>query len=436
MEALKATTEDWVGSIPESWGLERMRYSLNEINVKNSPIKTEQILSLVKDKGVMLYEEKGDVGNKAKEDITGYKVAFPNTLIVNSMNILIGSVGISNYKGCVSPVYYVFKETEKSDLRYINYIFNTREFQKELRKYAKGILEIRLRVSASDIFNRKLPMPTKDEQTRIADFLDEKCAEIDRLSGDIQKQIEILEDYKKSVITRAVTKGLNPNTEMSDSGIKWIGKIPASWNIAPLKTFLDNTPNAIVDGPFGSDMKNEEYVSDGVPVIQLGSIRDYRMDFSKMHFITDEKADSLKRHNAFPQNVVIAKMMPAGKACEVPDKYARYVVSADVIRIIISNELIRRYIIYALNCCATVQAEIESQGSTRARVNIDKVKHFKIPKPPEESMQLIVDYLDKKCAIIENSIEVKKKQLNDLGVYKKSIIYEYVTGKKRVKGVL
>ena len=234
-ETMKDSGQEWIGAIPESWDTNRICYCLNEINVKNSPVKTEQILSLVKDKGVMLYEEKGDVGNKAKEDITGYKVAFPNTLIVNSMNILIGSVGISKYKGCVSPVYYVFREKDNSDLRFVNYIFNTREFQKELRKYANGILEIRLRVSATDIFNRKIPLPPKEEQIKIADFLDEKCAEIDKLSEDIQKQIDILNDYKKSVITRAVTKGLDPNVEMKDSGDERLDMIPANWDAKKLK---------------------------------------------------------------------------------------------------------------------------------------------------------------------------------------------------------
>ena len=139
-ETMKDSGQEWIGTIPESWDTNRIRYCLDEVNVKNSPVKTEQILSLVKDKGVMLYEEKGDVGNKAKEDITGYKVAFPNTLIVNSMNILIGSVGISQYKGCVSPVYYVFREKDYSDLRFINYIFNILLSQK--RYYSRSKLFI------------------------------------------------------------------------------------------------------------------------------------------------------------------------------------------------------------------------------------------------------------------------------------------------------
>ena len=122
---MKDSYIEWIKEIPEDWKLKRIQFCLEEINEKNSPIKTEQVLSLVKDKGVMLYEEKGNQGNKAKEDVSQYKIAYPNTLIVNSMNILIGSVGISNYLGCVSPVYYIFKDTEESDLRYINYIFNT-----------------------------------------------------------------------------------------------------------------------------------------------------------------------------------------------------------------------------------------------------------------------------------------------------------------------
>ena len=171
---------EWIGIVPKGWRLVRIQDCLQEVKKKNMPIQTTQVLSLIKDKGVMLYEEKGNQGNKSKEDVSEYKLAYPNTLIVNSMNILIGAVGISEYFGCVSPVYYVFNEQKNTDIRFINYIFNTREFQKELRKYANGILEIRLRVSASDIFKRLIALPQKNVQKKIADFLDVKCFEIDR----------------------------------------------------------------------------------------------------------------------------------------------------------------------------------------------------------------------------------------------------------------
>lgn len=266
MAEMKDSGIEWIGDIPQNWKLKRIQFCLDEINEKNIPIKTEQVLSLVKDKGVMLYEDKGNQGNKAKEDVSQYKIAYPNTLIVNSMNILIGSVGISNYLGCVSPVYYVFKENEDSDLRYINYIFNTREFQKELRKYANGILEIRLRVSSSDIFKRKIPLPDKHIQTKIANFLDKKCAEIDTLHSDIEKQIETLEEYKKSIITEAVTKGLNPDVEMKDSGIEWIGMIPKHWNVMRTKYASENLSK-------GNGITKDEIKNDGnIQCIRYGEI--------------------------------------------------------------------------------------------------------------------------------------------------------------------
>ena len=116
---------EWIGNVPNGWSLNRIQNCIQEVKIKNNPIQTEQVLSLVKDKGVLLYEDKGNQGNKAKEDVSEYKLAYPNTMIVNSMNILIGAVGISDYFGCVSPVYYVFKEKDNSDIRFINYIFNT-----------------------------------------------------------------------------------------------------------------------------------------------------------------------------------------------------------------------------------------------------------------------------------------------------------------------
>lgn len=425
--ALKATTEEWIGNIPESWDIERMRYSLKEINVKNSPVKTEQILSLVKDKGVMLYEEKGDVGNKAKEDITGYKVAFPDTLIVNSMNILIGSVGISKYKGCVSPVYYVFKENEKSDLRYIDYIFNTREFQRELRKYANGILEIRLRVSATDIFNRKIPVPTKDEQIKIADFLDEKCAEIDKLSDDIQKQIDILNDYKKSVITRAVTKGLDPNAEMKDSGIDWIGQIPKGWEMLRIKN-LGTARNGLTYSP--NDLATEE---DGTLVLRSSNVKDGKINLEDNVYVSCKIPSNLMVKKG---DILICSRNGSreliGKNAIIDDIHATYGAFMMVYRSIDPE-----YLYYILN------SEVFSYylgtffTSTINQLTGQNFNNMKIVFCPDKNERAkIVEYLKEKTLDIDYSIQIKRQQLDNLNTYKKSIIYEYVTGKKRVKGAL
>ena len=112
---MKDSGIQWIGQVPEHWNIGRLKWNIIEINEKNDPIKMTNILSLTKDKGVLPYEDKGNQGNKAKEDLSQYKIAYKDTIVANSMNIIIGSVGISKYDGCVSPVYYVFKNKENSD---------------------------------------------------------------------------------------------------------------------------------------------------------------------------------------------------------------------------------------------------------------------------------------------------------------------------------
>lgn len=202
---LKDSGVDWIGMVPEGWEVKRVESCIYEVVVKNNPVRTTNLLSLIKDVGVIPYSEKGLVGNKEKLDYSEYKVAYPNTIVANSMNILIGSVGLCNYEGCVSPVYYVFKTNALCNIKYINYLFSTRAFQKELRKYANGILEIRLRVSASDILKCEVPLPCLEEQQAIATYLDEKCSKIDKAIELVEKQIDAYKRLKRSLINEVVT---------------------------------------------------------------------------------------------------------------------------------------------------------------------------------------------------------------------------------------
>jgi len=177
MREMKDSGIEWIGQISEDWNIKRLKAVLCERNESNNPIKTDYILSLTNDRGVIPYDEKGDVGNKSKEDVSGYKLAYPNDIVLNSMNVIIGSVGLSKYYGCVSPVYYMlYPRNPMDDVRYYNYIFQTKEFQSKLKGYGNGIMEIRMRIQMSKLNTVELPIPDATTQTRIADFLDEKCS--------------------------------------------------------------------------------------------------------------------------------------------------------------------------------------------------------------------------------------------------------------------
>lgn len=253
----------WIGEIPEDWEVERLQWLLEEIKEMNSPIKTNRVLSLTNKAGVIPYEEKGAQGNVAKEDYTQYKLAYPHTIVANSMNILIGSVGICDFFGCVSPVYYVFRPTAKADLHFINYVLQTTPFQRELRRYANGILEIRLRVSSNGILKRKIAVPCLSMQQKIVTELDKKCADIDKLIANQQGQIEKLKEYKQAIITQAVTKGLNPSAPMKDSGVEWIGKIPNNWSIIRVKN-IGRLQNGI--------SKSGSHFGTGHPFVSYGDV--------------------------------------------------------------------------------------------------------------------------------------------------------------------
>lgn len=371
---------EWIGKVPNGWNLNRIQNCIQEVKIKNNPIQTTQVLSLVKDKGVLLYENKGNQGNKAKEDVSEYKLAYPNTMIVNSMNILIGAVGISDYFGCVSPVYYVFKEKDNSDIRFINYIFNTREFQKELRKYANGILEIRLRVSAADIFKRLIALPSKAEQHRIADFLDMKCNEIDGLIEDIEEQICILEDYKRAVITETMfseecdcTKlkyvgsfqnGMNFTSKVSDNEIPFlgVGDFQNNMVLSGREAFSSIMYDGVI--PYSALLKNDDIVfvrSNGSKSLVGRSVlvRDIDFDLTYSGFCIRFRKQRVDFDSKF-----ILYAMWSNKFREVIDSYTRGTnitnVSQDMLKNVLLPEILLHKQIEIVKKLDVVCAEIDN----------------------------------------------------------------------------
>lgn len=403
---------------------------------KNDPIKTDFILSLTNTKGVIPYSEKGDLGNKAKGDPSGYNLAYPGDIVLNSMNVVIGSVGLSNYFGAVSPVYYMlYPRSEKDDVRYYNYIFQMSEFQYALKGLGNGILEIRMRIPMNKLNNVLIPLPSSEEQQMISNYLDKKTSQIDSLIDKNEKSIELLEEYRKSIISEAVTKGLDPNVPMKDSGVEWIGEIPEGWVTRRLKNFLDNVPHSIVDGPFGSDLKSDEYTDTGVPVTQLNNIKEgfHRVDSFK--FVSESKAAQLSSHFVFPGDLLMAKMMPAGRTCIASSAYPKYLLSSDSIRIVIDSSVDRRFVCYAANCYCLAECELKSSGVTRIRINLSIVRNLSFVLPSLQEQKKIADYLDQKTAEIDSLIDKKKQLIEKLTQYRKSLISECVTGKIKVPGV-
>ena len=431
MAEMKDSGTAWINTIPKEWKLKKIKYALKNRNENNNPIRSKNILSLTAKQGVIPLEEKEGGGNKPKEDYSAYKLAYPNDIVMNSMNVLSGSVGLSKYFGCVSPVYYMLRPIdEKDDVRYYNYIFQTTVFQRSLLGLGNGILmkesdngklnTIRMRIPLDKLGNLLIPVPDSSIQRKIADYLDSIIPNIDMLLADIEKQIETLEEYKKSIITEAVTKGLDPDVEMKDSGIEWIGMIPKHWNVTKFKYICSVKTNLV------NVKKYQEY-----PQISPDNIE--KDSGILLNYSTVAEAGVISdNHLFFKGQILYSKIRPKlNKATIAP---FNGLCSADMYPIETNeNTIFVMYMIlsqYFLN-----QVSLVTEDRVKMpKINQEELGVIKIVLPDNiNEQEKIVLYLHQKCQDISKAIEEKKEQLETLEQYKKSIIYEYVTGKKEVK---
>ena len=425
---MKDSGVEWIGTIPSNWGTDRLQWHLEEVNVSNNPVQTENILSLTIEAGVIPYEEKGNQGNKAKEDVSQYKVAFPDTLVVNSMNVIIGAVGISKYYGCVSPVYYVFKASEGTDLRYIYYLFTNVGFQKEMRKYAKGILEIRLRISSSDMIRRIVPNPEYAEQKRIADFLDSECTKIDEVIEQTRASIEKYKKLKPSVIAEAVTHGIRGTRPMKDSGVEWLGEVPCEWEVKRTKYFSDSFCK-------GNGITKEDVIEDGhVPCVRYGEIYT-KFNQSFEHCFSYTELERIPSPQFFSKGDLLFTC--TGELIEEIGKCIAYIGDEECLAggdiIVMKHSQNPSFMSYVLNS-NYAQAQ-KSCGKTKLKVvhiSATEIKNIIIAVPSLKEQKEIAGYLDKKCAEIGTLIDEKDRMITELEKYKRSLIYECVTGKKEV----
>ena len=419
MREMKDSNVNWLNAIPCEWALSRIKYVLNERIEKNDPIKTKDILSLTAKQGVIPLSEKEGGGNKPKEDFTAYKLAYPNDIVVNSMNILSGSVGLSKYFGCVSPVYYMLRPfNDNFDVRYFNYIFQTKVFQLSLFGLGNGILikesgngkfnTIRMRIPMEKFGNLLIPIPNEKEQQQIADFLDTKCSEIDATAEDIQKEIFLLEDYKKSVITEAVTKGLNPDAEMKDSVIEWIGEIPKDWEVHPVYVYFE-------------EGKTKNYRMQEQNLLSLSYGRIIRKDINTNGGLLPA---SFNTYNVVETGDIIIRptdLQNDKRSLRTGLVKEQGIITSAYIDLRPKDNVNSKYYHYLLHSYDIIKVFYNMGNGVRQGLNFSEFAKLLLLEPTTVEQQQIADYLDTQCSEIDTLIADKKRQLDILADYKKSL---------------
>ena len=422
MREMKDSGFEWIGEIPVNWEVDKLKFHLKR-NEPRNPGDTV-VLSLYRELGVIPKDSRDDNHNVTSEDTSKYKYVQPGDFVINKMKAWQGSVAVSEYEGIVSPAYFIYKFTDDAFYRrYFHYLLRSC-YKDEFMRLSGGIRVGQWDLPSVALDNTAVIIPPMKEQKSIAAFLDVKCAEIDALTADIQTQIDTLEQYKRSVITEAVTKGLNPDVEMKDSGTPWCPLIPIHWEYANPKALFTQR----LDRAYPGDKQltaSQEY---GV------IYQDEYMELTGTKIVTVMKDFSILKH-VEPNDFVISMRSFQG-GLEYSER--RGSISSAYVMLIPNNEYVYppfyRWFFKSSKYINAIQStsNLVRDGQAMRYANFAQVPLFIIPLDEQKQ---ISEYLDEKVRKIDEIFKSKKSQLEILAEYKKSLIYEYVTGKKEVPAI-
>ena len=403
------------GLIPADWEIKKLKAILTLRNEKNS--RDGELLSVYLDRGVISYSDSNGMQvHKPSQDLSNYQNVYVGDFVLNNQQAWRGSVGVSKYDGIISPAYFVYRLTECCYPEYMNYLFRDSSMVQQYETSSRGVGTIQRNIFAPWLLNCWTVLPSLDEQRRIATYLDTKCAEIDALTADIQTQIDTLEQYKRSVITEAVTKGLNPDAEMKDSGIQWIGMMPAHWDCIRGKYILKYIQKPVRD-------------DDGVITCFRDGEVTLRSNRREDGFTMADKEIGYQGIDV--GDLVVHGMDGFAGAIGISDSRGK----ASPVLNVLDTKQNKRYIMYFLRSMAYSDVFLALATGIRVRscdLRWNKLSELFYPIPPLEEEEAIVDYIDSILRRTDEVIAAKKEQLSTLEAYKKSLIYEYVTGKKEV----
>ena len=432
MREMKNSGVEWLAKIPNHWRIRRIKNLFELRNEKNyEALEDVNLISLYTDKGVVQHSDLTETtGNKAVT-ADGYKIVKEDDIVVNIILCWMGAVGRSAYNGVTSPAYDVYKPLHDTNSKYYHYLFRTSQFNGECYRYGRGIMLMRWRTYSTEFRAISVPLPPKDEQERIVEFLDKKLDDVDRLIGNVQTQIEKLKAYKQSLITEVVTKGLDSTVPMKNSGVEWIGEIPEKWSVVPLKSKFS----------FGKGLPitKDDLVEEGIPVISYGQIHakwntGVTTHENLLRYVNESYLESNSSALVKKGDLIMADTSEDRDGCG----NCAYIdidetVFAGYHTIILNalNSENNKYFAYLF---------LTDNWRSQIRKAVSGVKLFSISRRilgcvsvlVPNNAENIVNYLDAKCAYIDRLIAIKQAKIEKLEQYKRSLIYEYVTGKKEV----
>lgn len=424
MVKMKDSGIEWIGEIPETWKVTPLYMCFTERRNKNRLGKEKNLLSL--SYGHIVQKNIEAKGGLLPESFTTYNIIEPGDIIIRPTDLQNDKrslrTGLSNEHGIITSAYIDLEPLKNVNSKYYHYLLHSYDIQKVFYNMGNGV---RQGLNYSEFSKLRVLAPKSIEQQQIADYLDHKTAEINGLIDKINTEIDTLKRYQSSIITQAVTKGLDPNVPMRDSGIEWIGEIPETWKTIKIKYLIDKLERGTA--PKYTELHETQ-------VVNQATFSKGFFDKSNMRYSTIPASQS--RGLLQYQDVLVASTGGGvlGKVHYFTE-HEEFVADSHVTIVrFIAQKLIPKFGYYYLSTLYDVFNNVMAQGSTnQIELKRDTFANSFIPFPRIEEQRVIVDYLDQKVTQIQKLINSKQQQINQLTEYKNSLIFEYVTGKKQVK---
>ena len=415
MREMKDSGIKWIGNVPASWKLVPIRYLFRECTTKNRLGQEKTALKFTYGTIIPKTNFNANTDDYVANTIMSYTVVHPGVIMINCLNLnydfVSQRIGLVKDYGAITSAYLAIEPNSQVLSAYATYQLKSWDAAKAFHNMGTGV---RKTLDFSELGKKHFVLPTLGEQKNIVEFLDSQCSEIDAISADIQKEIEILEQYKRSVITEAVTKGLNPDAEMKDSGVPWIGKMPANWTCIKGKYILKY-------------MQKPVKPDDGVITCFRDGEVTLRSNRREDGFTMADKEIGYQGIDA--GDLVVHGMDGFAGAIGISDSRGK---ASPVLNVLDSRQN-KKYIMYYLRSMA--YGDVFAALATGIRVRSCDLRWNKLsvllyPVPPLEEQAEIVQYIEDTLNKVNGVIGEKKQQLTVIDSYKKSLIYEYVTGKK------
>lgn len=419
----------WLGEIPSHWEVVPLRKYLKINTRRNMP--EAQLLSVTREEGVIVrnVESKEENHNYIPDDLSNYKYVQRGQFVINKMKSWQGSYGVSNYDGIVSPAYFVY-DLNYPNKDYFNIAIRSKIFSPFFSKYSKGI-----RVDQWDLTPEALKIipflePPKAEQDAIVRYLDSATSEIDKAIAMQQKMIDLLNERKQIIIQNAVTKGLDENVEMKESGVEFVNEIPHNWSTRRLKF------SAWIRARLGwKGLKASEYVENGYPFLSAFNIENDHMKWNNLNFINKYRYDESPEIKLKIGDLLLVKDGAGiGKCARIDElPYGESTANGSLAVITSYDMLDYRYLYYFMvSKSFKDHTELLINGMGVPHFTQGEMKKIVMPVPPQAEQQQIVTYLDSKMQRFDTAISNCQRQITLLQERKQIIINEVVTGKVRV----